>query len=147
MARTVRLVRALRTTARRLRTGVDYQWGHFGMCNCGHLAQTLTERSRAEIHRAAVERARDWGDAAVEYCPDSGLPIDAIIDEMLAAGLAPQDLRHLERLSDRRVLRRLPSDIRHLERNRRDHLVLYLETWAELLEEQLEAEPLQRAAE
>jgi hypothetical protein len=128
------LIEALRRTAARLRGGADYQWGHFGACNCGHLAQTLTRRSRAEIHRAAVERARDWGDAALEYCAASGYPIDHILDEMLAAGLQLADIRHLEELSDPRIRARAG---RHLARNRRDDLVLYLELWADLLEAEL----------
>ncbi|MEM9695982.1 MAG: hypothetical protein AAGA56_25790 [Myxococcota bacterium] len=138
------LVTALRVTAARLRIGASYQWGHFGACNCGHLAHTLTKRSAAEIHDAAIERASsfktpvdDWSEAAVDYCPLSGLPLDDIIDEMLAAGLTLHEIKHLETLSDRRILRRLPLEKRDLRRNRREDVVVYFETWAELLEEQL----------
>lgn len=138
----VRLATALRATAERLRAGAPYQWGHFGACNCGHLAQTLTDRSPAEIHRAALARATgfdgpevdDWADAAVEHCPASGLPLDAILDEMLGAGLTLADVRHLERLSDPRIVRRVG---RYLARNRRDDLVAYLTAWADLIEEDL----------
>ncbi len=133
----MRLREALLVTAARLREGASYSWGHFGSCNCGHLAQTLTQRSRAEIHRLAVERAADWGDAAVAHCPDSGLPIDHIIEEMLAVGVTLSEIRHLETLSDRRVLRALPDERRHLQRNQRDDVVLYLETWAGLLADEL----------
>jgi hypothetical protein len=140
------LIEALRVTAARLRAGADYQWGHFGACNCGHLAQTITRRSRAEIHQAATVRARDWGDAAVEYCPASGYPIDHILDEMLAVGITLAEIRHLEALSDRRVLARLPEGRRYLERNRRDDVVLYLETWADLLEDEARALPCRAAA-
>lgn len=139
------LAPALRETAARLRTNADYQWGHFGACNCGHLAQTLTRKTREEIHRAAVERGAswarppvdDWGDAAIEHCPASGLPLDAIIDEMLEAGLTLGQIRDLEELSDRRILRRLPDGKRHLRKNARADLIVYLETWADLLDEEL----------
>ena len=127
-----RLVLALRSTAERLRGGSAYQWGHFGSCNCGHLAQTLTRRAPTQIHAAAAERAADWGDATVDYCPSSGLPLDEIIGEMLAAGLTLTELRDLETLSDRRILRRL-SDATALRRNQRDDIVRYLEAWADLL--------------
>ena len=126
------LVDALRQTAARLRSGAPYQWGHFGSGNCGHLAQTLTRRSRAEIQRAAVERARDWGDAALEHCPASGYPLDHILSEMLQIGLSLSDIRHLEELSDRRILARLSA--RQLSRNNRDDVVRYLEAWADGLE-------------
>ena len=129
------LSEALRVTIARLEAGADYQWGHFGACNCGHLAQTVTQRSRAELHEAAVQRARDWGDAAVEYCATSGYPIDHILSEMLALGLTLDDIRHLEQLSDRRILRRLPVERRFLRRNRREDLLLYLSAWVDMLDE------------
>ena len=128
-----RLIEALERAANELRVGAPYQWGHFGACNCGHLARALTARPVAEIHAAAVERAADWGDAAVEYCPTSGLPLDHIITEMLAAGVTLDELRHLERLSDRKVLRRVGRPLRH---NRRDDVIAYLQAWASLLREE-----------
>jgi hypothetical protein len=133
------LITALLRTATRLRAGADYQWGHLGMCNCGHLAQTITARSRRDIHEAALERGGDWADRVREHCPSSGLAIDAIIDELLALGLTSGELADLERLADDRVLRRLPAERRHLAHNSRDDVVLYLETWAALLREQLAA--------
>ena len=39
------LIDALRETAERLRKGSDYKWANFGLCNCGHLAQTVTHQS------------------------------------------------------------------------------------------------------
>jgi hypothetical protein len=148
------LTQALRQTALTLRSTAEYQWGHFGACNCGHLAQIITRRSRAEIHRAALEKASswalspvaDWGDAAVEYCPASGLPIDAILGEMLDAGLTLQDIRHLEDLSDRRVLARLPLASRHLRRNDKKDVARYLDTWADLMDETSDPGPFEEEA-
>jgi hypothetical protein len=132
-----RLIHALRVTVARLREGAAYSWGHLGMCNCGHLAQTITRRSRREIHEAALARGGEWRDRAREYCPSSGFPIDEIIRELLDCGLSTSDLADLEYLSDERVRRRIPGRP-HLRRNVRDDLLLYLETWAKLLEEELE---------
>jgi hypothetical protein len=129
------LIRALRDTADRLDNGAPYQWGHPGSCNCGHLAQTVTTRSREELLAAARTRAGDWGQMAVEACPSSGLPIDAVIEELLALGLDRSDIAHLEVLSDRRVLGTLPLATRErLRRNRREDVVLYLRAWSALLE-------------
>jgi hypothetical protein len=145
MARaTVELVRALRITANRLRTDTRYQWGHMGMCNCGHLAQTITGAGRAEIHRAAMVREGDWEQQADDYCPTSGFRIDDLIDQLLAIGVHISDIGNLEKLRDRAVLARLPAERRHLRRNRRDDVILYMETWADLLAEQLPAD--QRSA-
>jgi hypothetical protein len=132
------LIAALRQTARKLANGAPYQWGHMGSCNCGNLAQELTKLSKAEIHTHALAVGRgDWNEQMNDYCPTSGLPIDTLIAEMLQAGLSTEDLKHLERLSDRQILERLPQGERSLRHNRRDDVVRYLYTWADLLEEQL----------
>ena len=138
MARpSAQLVQALRRAARRIARGAPYQWGHHGSCNCGHLAQELTSRTPAELHAAALEKAGDWSEHARDYCPTSGFQVDEAIGVMLAAGLERADLAHLEDLSDPAVLAALPGGHRWLARNRRDDAVLYLATWADLLEREL----------
>lgn len=135
MARaTWELIDALRVTAARLAAGGDYEWGHMGACNCGHLAQTVTHLSRREIHGAALEREGDWAQQADDYCPSSGLRIDDILDAMLAIGMTRADVRHLEKLSDPAVLVRLPEGRRTPQRNVRDDVVRYMTAWADLLE-------------
>ncbi|WP_400190648.1 hypothetical protein [Hymenobacter sp. B81] len=132
------VIEALRTTAQRLAAEAPYQWGHMGSCNCGHLAQTITRLSKADIHARALQRYGDWDQQLRDYCPSSGLPIDAVIDEMLALGFTRGDLAYLERLSDPLIRAALPLERRHgLQHNRRDDVVLYLRTWAELLEQEL----------
>lgn len=134
------LVCALRVTARRLAEGAEYRWTHMGACNCGHLAQTLTSRPPAEIRRLALEKRGEWAEQAIEYCPGSGYPIDHILGAMLEAGLTEEDIGHLEKLSDPRVLRALPVEARlELSYRNREHVVLYLRTWADLLEAALPA--------
>jgi hypothetical protein len=137
---------ALRTTAARLRTDVSYQWGHMGMCNCGHLAQTITHLGRAEIHRSAMEREGDWEQQAIDYCPTSGYRIDDIIEALMELGMTRQDIGDLEKLRATDVLARLPAERRHLARNRREDVVLYMETWADLLDEQVARERADQAA-
>lgn len=141
----IALIRALRTTASRLRRGADYQWGHLGMCNCGQLAQTLTRLGRAEIHAAALLRGGEWEDRARDYCPTSGYAIDDIIRVMIGHGLSTSDLADLEDLSDPVILARLPSGRRHLRRNVREDVVWYMSTWADLLEASLRERESDRA--
>lgn len=135
-----RLIEALRSTARRLARGADYRWTHMGMCNCGHLAQTVTRHSKEELHRMALEKAGDWNQQVLDHCPTSGYPMDHVIGAMLDLGLDRDDLCHLELLSSRQVLGRLPVGQRDLDQRRRDDVVLYLETWATQLEEEWLAE-------
>jgi len=136
MARpTVELVRALRDTAARLDSGAVYKWSHFAQCNCGNLAQTVTDLSPEEVYRAAFERGGDWGEQAREFCPTSGYPIDFVLARLFALGLEQGDVRHLERLSDDRVLKQL--GVPWLAHNQRDNVVRYMRAWADLLERQL----------
>ncbi len=163
-----RLVLALRETARRLEApDVVYRWSHFAHCNCGHLAQTLTRLSPKEIYDAAFHRPGDWGDQAaalahgrdgVDYgdrpaldegawepedegrCNVTGSPLGAILDQMYAAGLEADDVRHLERLSDSDVLRRLGKNTTGMAHGDRASVVAYLRAWADLLTQKLDRE-------
>lgn len=131
------LVQALRETADRLGRGARYRWTHMGSCNCGHLAQTVTRLSRERLHAIALERAGDWTQQSLSFCADSGLPMDHVIESMLELGLSTTDLADLEKLSNDRVLRSLPHGQRNLSRRKREDVILYMRTWAQLLEADL----------
>ncbi|MFQ5709930.1 MAG: hypothetical protein ACE5HO_20940 [bacterium] len=131
------MIDALRETAARLQGGAEYNWCHQGNCNCGHLVQTVTKLSRAEIHALALQKAGDWGEKAIDYCPTSNYPIDHIITRMLEIGFTTEDLYHLERLSAPAVLERIPPQRKPLQHNRREDVILYMNTWADRLEEEL----------
>ncbi|GAB3961401.1 hypothetical protein GCM10028805_60290 [Spirosoma harenae] len=138
MARpTLELINALRKTAQNLQQGAPYQWGHMGGCNCGNLAQELTKLNKDQIHQYAMQRHGDWNEQAEDYCSTSQMPIDLLINEMLNAGLMLEDLKYLERLGDRAVLTRLSIEKRFLKHNVREDVITYMNTWADLLEEQL----------
>ena len=133
------LVRVLRQTADRLRSGSSYRWSNFGMCNCGHLAQTVTRRSPQEIHEAAMVRPGDWGEQARDYCGTTGLEMDHIIEQLLAIGLTQQDLHDLERLGNTDVLRRMDPAWQKVRHHSREYVVRYFDAWADLLEDSLPA--------
>ena len=135
----LKIIDALRKTAQKLETGSRYEWGHMGRCNCGNLAQTITSFSRAEIQKYALEKRGDWNEQLLDYCPTSGYPMDMIIEKMIDFGFSKQDLRHLEWLSDPEVLAEVARNnaISHLNRNSKQDTILYLKSWANLLEEKL----------
>lgn len=132
-----RLIDALRETADRLRTGSDYKWSNYGLCNCGHLAQTVTHRSPKAIHEAAMKRAGDWGQQALEYCGQTGLEMDHIMAQLLDLGLSPTDIRDIERLGNPKVRRRMNAPHLGVTHYARTDAIAYFEAWADLLEEQL----------
>lgn len=134
------LIAALRTTAARLQLGAHYRWAHLGACNCGHLAQTVTHLDAEAIRRYAMERAGEWADQVLEFCPTSGYPVDEILRALFELGLTRDDVAHLEKLSSPEVLRRLPVEQRvQLSFRERDHVIGYMRAFADLLEEELAA--------
>lgn len=134
---TLKLIDALRKAATKIETGNNYQWGHMGSCNCGHLAQEITNLSKAEIHQYALRRYGDWTEQSQDYCDNSGMTFDLIISEMLKIGMEIEDIRHLEKLSDKDVLYRFKLEDRNLKQNVKRDVVKYMREWANLLEEQL----------
>ena len=105
-----------------------------GRCNLGHLLQTVTGKVGAEIHRIALGSEGDWREHADAYCPNSGLPIDELIGSVLQFGVRLDDLADFERLASPRVLRWLPANKRNLDYRLRDDVILYLTTWADLVD-------------
>ncbi|GJM28201.1 MAG: hypothetical protein DHS20C17_08360 [Cyclobacteriaceae bacterium] len=134
----LKLIRAIRNTSGKLIFNAPYQWGHMGSCNCGHLAQEITRVSKADIHSFAMHSEGSWTDQSRNYCPTSGLPMDLLISSMLDFGLQLEDLGHLEKLSDPEILKFL--GVRKLRYNNREDVILYLESWADLLEKKLLSE-------
>lgn len=131
------LIQALRTTSLKIANSNSYQWGHMGLCNCGFLAQEITSLPKEEIHKRAMQRPGDWSEQLNDYCPTSGLPMDNLIDELVAFGFSLNELRHLERLSDPAILKAFLHEKRYLRHNIKEDVVIYLNTWATLLEESL----------
>jgi len=127
------LVSLLRETADRIDTGASYQWSHFGKCNCGHLAQSITRLSAEEIHKRTFQKLEEWSEIPEEYCGITGFHLDYVVDALFEVGLTREDIRHLEDLSDPKVLRHLPDGRRYLQRNQRADAVLYFRTWANQL--------------
>ena len=131
------LIEALRETARRLRNGAHYAWGHHGSCNCGNLLQTITHLSSKEILQYSRTGTGEWTEIAQEFCGITNAPAELLISKLQKIGLTPSDIHCIEYLEDKQVLQRLPGGFRWLRRNVREDVILYLETMADMLEEKL----------
>jgi hypothetical protein len=128
------LISALRETANRLSAGARYEWGHMGRCNCGHVVQTLTDMTDIEIAQSVDYQLDEWTEHAKDYCVGSGTKVQDLFDTLSKYGLSPDDMRHLEHLSDRRILSHI--DRRDtLRKNAPGDVCLYLNTMANVLEE------------
>jgi len=131
------LIQAFRETARRLRDGSAYSWGHHGACNCGNLLQVVTHLSKEEILQYAHTGIGEWTELAVEYCGVTNAPVNLLMYKLEQLGLTATDIHNLEYLEDRDVLNILPGGFRWLTRNIREDVIVYFETFANLLEEKL----------
>lgn len=131
------LIEALRETAARLRNGAHYAWGNHGACNCGNLTQVVTKLSKEEILAYAHTGIGEWTELAEDYCGITNAPAGLLITKLQEIGLTPSDIHNLEYLEDKAVLQRLPGGFRWLQRNVREDVIVYFETFADLLEEQL----------
>ncbi|MEP2671168.1 MAG: hypothetical protein ABJH04_19345 [Cyclobacteriaceae bacterium] len=127
----IEVIQALRNTAKRISESTDYEWGHMGACNCGFLAQEVTQLTKKEIHTRAMEGHGDWNEQLNDYCPASGLRMDDLISDLLNFGFDIDDLRHLEKLSDQKVLNGMD---RHLSHNIKSDVVDYLNSMARWVE-------------
>ena len=131
------IINALRDTAKRLKDGAYYAWGHHGACNCGHLLQSVTQLSKEEILRYAHTGIGEWTELADDYCTTTNAPVDLLLKKLAEIGFTPSDIHSIEYLTDRQVLDKLPGGFRWLSRNVREDVTVYMETFATLLEDRL----------
>ena len=135
MHKNPKLKNAIDETINRLKSDdTSYSWGHFGKCNCGHLAQTISNTTAREIHKSASLLGGDWGVRAQEYCPVSRYLIDDIIRQLLIIGLEQEDIVHLENLSDPKILKLIPGSPSWLERHSKEDAIKYLTAISKSLE-------------
>jgi hypothetical protein len=133
----IKLVNALRDTATKLAQGNHYAWGNHGSCNCGNLLQTVTSLSKETILQYAHTGIGEWSEIALDYCGITDAPHQLMISKLEDIGLTPSDIHCLEYLEDKTVLNNLPGGFRWLSRNKREDVVLYFNTLANMLEEKL----------
>ena len=129
-----KLIDALRETAQRLRRGADYAWGNHGSCNCGNLLQVVGNMTKDEILRHAHTGIGEWTELAEETCSVTNAPYTLLIKKLEEIGLTPTDIHNLEYLEDQEVLKHLPGGFRWLSRNVREDVMLYFETFSDLLD-------------
>jgi hypothetical protein len=135
----IELITALRNTAKRLRNGAFYSWGHHGACNCGNLLQTITILTEGQILRFAHTAVGEWTELAQEFCPVTNVPVNSVVSQLEKIGLTATDIHHVEYLSDKEVLQHLEGGFRWLKRNVKQDAIAYFEAFATMLEEKLSA--------
>lgn len=132
------LIDALRNTAKRIAASkTNYDWKNIGACNCGNLVQVVTGQDKKQIHQNGIQKHGDWEMLVYLYKEDSKYEIDKTIKKLVELGMTLDDIVNLENLGCPKILSKLPEDRKYLKRDRREDVILYLETWASMLEEEL----------
>jgi DNA-directed RNA polymerase subunit L len=131
------LINALRKTATLLQQGNHYAWGNHGSCNCGNLLQTVTTLSAKDILTYAHSGLGEWSELAVDYCGVTSAPHTMMIGKLEEIGLTPSDIHNIEYLEDKQVLQQLPGGFKWLSRNNKEDVIVYMNTFANMLEEKL----------
>ena len=134
--KTQNLILIFNKTIELLASSDSYQWGHMGACNCGHVIQAITGYSKGQIHELGLQKEGDWRDKTKEYCETSGLAVDELITMLIKIGFVLEDIEHLERLSDHKVLKYVPEQKRPLKHNSKEDLIIYLKAWIQKLEDE-----------
>lgn len=132
-----KLIDILEKTIILLQSTEQYQWGHSGACNCGHIAQVITGYNKGQIHAMAMEKGGDWTENSRDYCDTSGYEIDQVMKIMLESGLQIEDIREIENLSNPRILDNITGSIQYLDKNKKENVLLYFQTWLMLLKADL----------
>lgn len=124
------MAEALRKAANKIEKE-RYSWKDLGHCNCGNLAQVVTGKSGKEILRQGIKKHGDWQMLVGLHRENSMYEIDHVIDSMIEIGFRLDQISKLETLSDQEILNEIGVDLR---RDKREDVILYLNTWADLIE-------------
>ena len=134
------LIDALRRTADKIESGDwDNQWGNPNQCNCGLLTRSILGEPLYFDERMGNWQGALRGIQEVKWmfrhpkCQSTGLSFPQIVDILNDIGLRDEDLAHLELLEEESILQAMDtSDPYH---GNDEHVVEYLRTWADMLEE------------
>lgn len=136
MARpTLELIEALRNTADKIESGEwEFKWLNSESCNCGLLVRSILGEP--------VSINGSWNSAlnypeATCFFTETGMKNEEIFSKLRSVGLTDTDLRGLELFEHSEVLERAEAEDLYYEDP--EDVVIYMRTWADILEEKREA--------
>ena len=128
---------ALKQTARDLKNGCRYEWGHMGRCNAGCVVQNLTGKTDSQVAEMVGFELDEWSEHAKTYCNQSNTDVDELFALLKRYGFGYQDMIHIEYLSDPKVLKTMPEYGNRLKKNNPNDVGNYLLAFAKYLEREL----------
>lgn len=131
------LINALREAAINLRNGSHYAWGAPRILQLrAFVASGYATAQRRDCSPSANSLRRVDRDCG-GILRRNQRPAYFLLSKLEKIGLTPTDIHNLEYLEDRKILEALPGGFRWLRKNVRQDVIIYFETMANLLEEQL----------
>lgn len=125
------LIKALRKVASDLRQGAIYSWQNSARCNCGLLAQAITGMSVHDLAIATLHWSGPW--TSKVKCMSTGCLLHDIVQELMAAGVEPEDFERIEYLD--RGWHDCPGQGEYWQQ--RENVIRWMEAEADRLEAQL----------
>lgn len=162
-----KLIKALKLVINNLKNDTaNYEWNHQSTCNCGLVAQAITNLSQHELaelshsmfdeldkkYKDNKSTTISWQLAVKEYCPLTGEPLKDILKKLFQNGLTKEDMVHLEYMTNPAILKK--SGIRVSKfpyfgkfvgsffpikdyHSKQQNLILYLQAWVSILENEI----------
>ena len=143
---TNKLSQALTQVIRALETEtILYDWVEQGSCNCGLIVQSLLEKSSKEVlsnfteeklkTKFTLQDKVTWKQLLQQRCSITGLPLEGIFQNLYDLGLRPEDITHLEYLSNTGILKDSGIDTsKEKYYQNRTNLIKYLKSWLRILQ-------------
>jgi hypothetical protein len=120
-----------------------YEWTEHGRCNCGLVVQAILNKNANEVQKIFDDECANlvineskitWKKALQYSCSSTGIPMKGIFKVLLDIGLRPEDISHLEFLSNKVILKDsgIDSSFNSYYQDKKN-LILYLKSWIKIL--------------
>lgn len=136
-----KLIEAIRETIIDLETGRrEYSWSEASTCNCGILTRNISNLTYKQLRDMIEESDMNICDNSALWsnkitCTVTNAPLQEVFKKMYEVGLTKEDIIHLERLSDSKILSLTNIDISQGDYYmRKENVLLYFRAWLRILE-------------
>lgn len=124
---------------------IFYKWDHQSSCNCGIVVQSILDKNKDEVgvlfddeceqnFKGEENNAHTWKALVQQTCNATGRSVSKIVNILMASGMRPEDIVHLEYLENEAILAK--TDIDTGEKNyhaKKENLIAYLKAWIAIL--------------
>ena len=124
---------------------VRYDWKNQSSCNCGLIVQSLLDANENKVNslfQSEREKTniisssplKTWKAVLQQRCTATGLPMDGVFKTLLEHSFRPEDIAHLEYLSNKGILAGTKIDVKYkYYYAKKENLIEYLKSWLNIL--------------